>query len=40
MLNHCLNDAMVSSRRIRGIPNSNKIAEFVNKWVKEQKLNE
>lgn len=36
-LNHILNDALVSSRRIKN-PDSNKIADFINQWL-ERKYN-
>jgi len=36
LLNGCLNDALISRQRIKGIPNSNKIAEFVNKWLEKE----
>ena len=39
ILNHCLNNAMCGSERIKGIVTSNKIAEFVTDWVKANKLN-
>ena len=39
ILNHCLNNAMCGSERIKGIVTSNKIAEFVTDWMKANKLN-
>jgi hypothetical protein len=32
-LNLILNEALIGKNRIKGIPNSNKIAEFVNKYL-------
>lgn len=39
LLNSCLNDAMCKKGRIQGIPNSNKIAEFVTNWLNDKNLN-
>lgn len=38
ILNNCLNEAMCQSSRIR-YPNSNKIAEFVDKWMEKEGIN-
>lgn len=38
ILNSCLNDAMCKKSKIKGAPNSNKIAEFVIAWMKDKNL--
>lgn len=37
LLNDALNKALIGKQRIKGIPDSNKIAEFVNEYLKQTK---
>jgi len=36
LLNEILNDALCKPGRIKGMPTSNKIAIFVDKWIKNK----
>lgn len=37
LLNDILNKALIGKDRIKGVPDSNKIAEFINKYIEENK---